>query len=380
MQRNLIEQGGWLDEVHFVRNTEKEEDLEYLHALVDANPRYRILEIDEEKGRDDRYSASWELLQPDAIYVKIDDDVVFVADDTIPRLVTRKMQEPNLLGVSANLINNPLMSKVHYDHGAYYPYLPTYVGDELHAEYKSQGKRDSQSNRTVSWRHTHHPAWVGPDDVKLNQDEPTTGLSPTWLRMSDSQDILRTPVSNVTYDTWGPGCQSWSVAAQSHLSLFENLLNDNTQVYYQNLTDIWYTDYRRLSINFIAINSNEILSYLPVDKGYVDEEWLTVVLPKRIGKHIAVETRALAAHFSFSFQNAIEYTDLLDRYTNFAMEKVCLTPEMFGKPIFEQQVNAAFMDLPTVTYGSSLYGSGKEEECVDSDGNWYACLIEPTIE
>lgn len=96
------------------------------------------------------------------------------------------------------------------------------------------------------------------------------------------------------------------------------------------------TDYDRLSINLIVVDADEILAHLPVDQDVVDEEWLTVTLPRRLGKHVVVETQALASHFSFSFQNAIRYTDVLARYADYARENACLAPGQYGVPIWRR--------------------------------------------
>ncbi|KAK3669347.1 hypothetical protein LTR78_010770 [Recurvomyces mirabilis] len=353
LQRNLPEQGGWVDEVHFVQDTDNEDDLAYLRTLAASNPRYKLLDIDPLRAKEDKFSANWELLERDAIYVKIDDDLVFIADDTIPRLVYRKFHHPEYLALSANIISSPLMSKVQYDNDAYFPYLPAHNSSSATAFLEQGRVRDQSATR---WRHTHYPGWKGPSNYSIDAALPTTGLSPIWLRLSEARDIERTPIRDLVYDTWGPGCTSWSVAAQSHMSLLEQLLHGTTSIYYNNMTDIWTTDYRRLSINFVAIDSNEVLSHLPIGADLCDEEWLTVNLPKRIGKHIAVETRALASHFSFFFQRAVEYTDILDRYADFANDVVSLQPRRYGVPILRNGGSNVTQE-PSVTNGSRIFGS-----------------------
>lgn len=47
-----------------------------------------------------------------------------MADDAIPRVVTRKMQHPHDFVVSANVINNPPLGFMHYHLGALHPYFP----------------------------------------------------------------------------------------------------------------------------------------------------------------------------------------------------------------------------------------------------------------
>ena len=60
---------------------------------------------------------------------------------------------------------------------------------------------------------------------------------------------------------------------------------------------------------------------MPMDT--VDEEWLTKVLPKKLGRSVAVESDSLAAHFTFGTQGGVEKTDLLERYHGYAVENAC---------------------------------------------------------
>lgn len=271
-----MSQGGWLDEVHFVRNTKDVDDLAFLESVVVANARYKILDLPDEDDQHLRYALSWKTTEHDAVYVKIDDDVVWIADDTIPRIVTRKLANPDYL-VSSNNINDPLMSKEHFDSGAYRPYLP--VHSSLPSEMYRQFEVAHNAGDTRS-EFTHYPNWTGPDDYKLDHDEPTDGLSPVWLRMPHDEDIMRTSVQDVTHDTWGPGPMSWSFAAQSHFSLLENLYFNNVSAYYESLNEVWFTNHDRLSINLVCVEANEILAQIPIDQDVVDDEWITVVLPR----------------------------------------------------------------------------------------------------
>jgi hypothetical protein len=76
-----------------------------------------------------------------------------------------------------------------------------------------------------------------------------------------------------------------------------------------------------LSINFMTVWADDVLDNLPMDT--VDEEWLTKALPERLGKSIAVDSDALAAHFTFGTQKGVEMTDLLARYHDYALENAC---------------------------------------------------------
>lgn len=284
------------------------------------------------------YNNAWGHMERGKLYVKIDDDVVWMADDTIPRLVTTKLAHPEYLIVSANIINSPLMGWLHYHMGALHPYFPEYQG------VTDPPSRDSNVLSTPparkSWKYTDYPYWEGPDDwsFDLDQDPPYDGHR--WLRLRNNTDLHRTPITQIQYATWGTGLKSWAIVAQEHYSLLENLLEQRLDLY--KFGRVWLADYERLSINLMALWADDILDNLPMDT--VDEEWLTQVLPKRIRKSVAVESevcpnpfvrhsvrsnidlrgQALAAHFSFSFQEeGLVLTDVLPRYKDYAADNVC---------------------------------------------------------
>ena len=331
LERNLVANGGWLDEVHWVRNTGIKQDVEYLQQLIEGNSAYK--EIDLEATGFVGYGLAWSTLEEGAIYVKIDDDVVFMADDAIPRVVSTKLAHPEYLVVSANMINSPLMGWVHYHMGAIHPYLPELLDVESVPPglAPQKGKKPPPATR-VPWRYTQHPYWQGPDDHFFSFEEEPPSMKHRWLRLETNTDnmvkqLKRTPISDAEYSTWGNSVQSWAIAAQQHYSFLENLYEDQLDLYQLSSKALpWVTDYQRLSINFIALNSSEILSHLPMNT--VDEEWLTVVLPKQIGKSVAVDTHAIANHFSFGGQGNVATTDLLGRYLDYAQENAC----MAGQP------------------------------------------------
>jgi hypothetical protein len=75
-QRNLVDNGGWLDEVHWVQNTDKKEDLEYLEEILASSPRYRKIDLTGEGVGFIGYANAWGHLERGKLYFKIDDDIV----------------------------------------------------------------------------------------------------------------------------------------------------------------------------------------------------------------------------------------------------------------------------------------------------------------
>lgn len=319
LERSLVVRGGWLDEVHWVKNTDNPKDLKYLNEIVASSPSYKTVELGGIGFVG--YGEAWSKLEPGALYVKIDDDVVWFEDDTIPRIVSMKLEHPEYLLVSANMINSPLMGWVHYHMGAMHPYMPEFDG---HAP----GIFGSKRSRRVPWSYLSHPEWTGPENYTFDafQDPPYDGHR--WLRLPGAHDIHRTPIAEIEYATWGTGLKSWAIAAQQHYSFLENLWDGNLDRYMMrekhqgNLNEKpWLTTGGRLSINFVTIWADDVLENLPMDT--VDEEWLTVNLPKKLHREVTVNTQALAVHFSFGTQGKLEQTDLLARYRDFALENVC---------------------------------------------------------
>lgn len=256
----------------------------YLQEILDSSPRHKMVDLSREGVGFAGYNTAWGHMERGKLYVKIDDDVVWMADDTIPRIVTMKIGHPEYFIVSANVVNSPLMGWVHYRMGALHPYLPEY-----------EGVMDAASTDNISltspparkpWRFTDYPEWQGPDDwlFGLDRDPPYNGHQ--WLRLRNETDIQRTPITQIEYATWGTGLKSWAIAAQEHYSFLENLLDGRLDLY--KFRRVWLANYERLSINLMTLWADEVLDNLPMDT--VDEEWLTTVLPKRIGKSVAIES------------------------------------------------------------------------------------------
>ena len=319
LERNLVDNGGWLDEVHWVKNIGNPDDLKYLDEILAMSPRYKVVEV--EVLGVAGYWQAWQQLEPGSLYIKIDDDVVWFEDETIPRVVTIKLDRPESLIVSANLVNSPLMGFVHYHMGALRPYPPKLDGEE-------PGPFDFAKPSHKPWNYRAYPNWTGPDDYffGLNQTPPYDGHR--WLRLPNDNDILRTPVAEIEYKTFWTGLESWAIAAQQHYSFLESLADGKLDRYQigglSDTTHIrrpWFTTGKRLSINFIAIWADDVLANPPYKID--DEEWLTINLPKKLQRPVIVNTEALAAHFSFKYQGSLDKTDLLARYQEYTHEEKC---------------------------------------------------------
>jgi len=286
IQRNLVDHGGWLDEVLWVANTEDEDDLRLLDDIISSNPsRHKKLIIPGEKLWVYTYYKAWQHLERGKYYVKIDDDIVrqlpricptaanasywqvWFHDDAIPKMVMRKILNPSEFVVSANVINNPPLGFLHYHFGAIHPYFP----DLSHAETTAD-----------SWKPSHYPYWNGSTDFAwpLHNDPPHE--QHRWLRVEEDTMLSQTPAAHLKYEVWGDSYKNWAIAAQMHYSLLENIEEDNLDLY--TFDKPWRMDGERIRINFICLYSNDILDTnidtWPRDRG--DEDMIAIDLPKAL--------------------------------------------------------------------------------------------------
>ncbi|EEA23726.1 conserved hypothetical protein [Talaromyces marneffei ATCC 18224] len=319
LERNLVTHGGWLDNVIWVVNTKDSADLAYLDRILARSPLYKTHVLPEQVGWPD-YAKIWRIVNRETMYIKIDDDIVWFADDTIERLVKRKLERRDALAVSANIVNNPPLSFLHYHMGALHPYFPDLPKNFDYNTRAALGLK-------TPWRPSEDPNWTGPDDFEWSLDwTPPPFPNHRWLRVADDKALNRTPVAHLTYEVWGPTYESWAIASQQHYSLLENIETEKLDLY--KFDHPWDMKGERIRINFMAILGSDVLDtdvfHWPDNQG--DEDMLVLTLPHDTGRPVLIEGTALAAHFNFQHQGGVATTDLLSRYKSLAAERACLVP------------------------------------------------------
>lgn len=247
---------------------------------------------------------------------------MFVDDHALPEMIRATLEHPDAYAIMANIVNNKRSHWFHHAAGAIWPYLP-----DRHREEKWP---------LDSWRPSELPRYQGRIPEKDTQFYP--GYPPPfnghrWLPLHATPEAMqRTPFSGdlpwPDYVLHGKGV-GWSVAAQAHYSLFENL-ERRTMGYYHfgagldKTFNLWYM---RWNINFFAIRGSNIARrpfWGAHAMGEIDEVMLTSVIPKELDMPTLVATRAVVSHYSFKGdrENVLK-TDILDRYRAYANENVC---------------------------------------------------------
>ncbi|KAI0597139.1 hypothetical protein F4775DRAFT_267142 [Biscogniauxia sp. FL1348] len=235
LRKNLASNGGYLDEVWFMAHTQNKDDTAWVEDLVLEEPDYKI--IGQHECENQTYSCLWSFATADnTIYIKIDDDIIFIHPDAIPQLVHTRLAVPHPYAISANLVNSPMSGMEHYHFGAIHAFVP---------DPRSKPARSA----SVTWR----PSELG----SLPPDERTA------LAAADSDSIMYPPMSPYRghgfvlvseedgghdlldtamgrYDqapggdfiAFSPPWKSWVIAAQQHYSLLRNLEINQVQRYF----------------------------------------------------------------------------------------------------------------------------------------------------
>lgn len=306
----MVENGGILDEVVFAAKTEDEDDLNYLDELIASNDKYRA-EYHHEKGID--FSQMYGPCVPGVICVKIDDDVLYIEDSAIRSIVKKKVEHPEYIGVSANLIVNFATAWIHYHQGAVFPFLP-----ELQAS----------PQNTTDWRPSKLPPWKGPTDFewKKHEKEFSGKKGHRWLPVPSVSPLAHhTPIDKAEPLLSNNGWHNWLLATQQHYSLFRNLEHDELWRYN---FETWNTMYQRVSINMFAFSGDDLAEIGPMPAA--DEQMWTMDYPRKTGRPFVIDGHGLAAHNGYASMSKksgtdlrVEGTNVLDMYRLYAREMIC---------------------------------------------------------
>ncbi|KAG8525344.1 uncharacterized protein KY384_008988 [Bacidia gigantensis] len=331
LQRNLVKNGGWLDEIHFMINTDVEEDIDWIDKRVSQVKEYKPIYLPEGAAGND-FEVVWRsAVEPGCLYVKFDDDLVWFSDGAVEELVSTLLAHPEAFIVLGNLINSAALGWVHHHEGAIHSYLPE-LEPPTHPSADSYGPK--------AWRASKLPTYEPPDGENITSfpdnieegSEPEVGAigappytNHRWLPLRDNDSLIElTPMWRTQYDPNGADWKGWQLGAQQHYSFLQNLESSDLSPYhFGNKEGLWNMRYFHANINFIALWSDDVLENLPFFVEEDDEAHFTISLPRKLGKQVYIQTRSIASHFSFGPQGLIYDTDLLGRYRAYANEKVC---------------------------------------------------------
>ncbi|KAJ5631682.1 uncharacterized protein N7484_011782 [Penicillium longicatenatum] len=306
LQKNLVHNHGFLDQVVFVPQTHDPVSLEWLTSTVMETPGYAIAP----PGQD----MDWKITQDNVMYIRIDGDIVFLEDHTIPTIVKTKLDNPKSLMVSANVVNEAALATLHSHPGVALPYLP-----ELHHVKQTSGFKDQISQ---GWRASSLPEWEGPASFRVRKGFKPPFEGHRWLLPAEPGSD-RDPIAASVYTDTGPNLKDWTVAAQQHYSFLHHLEMNHLKRY---KFPIWIDPTEPTSQNFGCFWGRDALALREIfevdPKG--DKPRKSWIGADGTRPHVNIDGKGLASHYSASSGAAgLDSTDLLDRYRAYAQEKVC---------------------------------------------------------
>ena len=187
-------------------------------------------------------------------------------------MIYTKLKHPDAFDVSANLVNSPSLSWLHYHLGAVHAYLP-------------ESKAPDDPQEPDAWRASLLPTWEG-DNISFPLDMGPPFKGHRWLPLRDNKNsLMRTPISQTEFDAYGDGWKSWAIAAQQHYSLLQNIEDGELDRYHFGRStdehEIIYTmGDSRMNINFLCIWGDDVVDNFPF--GDVDEPALSWKIPQRL--------------------------------------------------------------------------------------------------
>ncbi|KAI2622673.1 hypothetical protein GGS26DRAFT_583842 [Hypomontagnella submonticulosa] len=330
LQQNLASNGGYFDEVWFMAHTKDEDDVAWVEDLVARTPGYKL--VGKGKCEGEKYKCMWTYaVEDNTIYVKIDDDIIYIHPDAIPQLVHTRINLPHPYAVSSNLVNSPVTGMEQYHYGAIHPFLPD--PSDKPTFHAAETWRVSEKKK--------YPRDELVEDYNL-MDITVPYRGHPWLLISDDHyDLLKTPMGKYDQDrgsdpiAFGAAWKSWGIGAQQQYSLLYNLEQNRMDRYFFG-RNVRYPE-NALGPNASAVvltdgkgPGGEQVEQLPIADD--DEQDITADIPRRIGRPFVIDTRSVVGHFSFFTQHdGITKSDLLDRWRAFANEAVC-APTNLKKP------------------------------------------------
>ena len=194
---------------------------------------------------------------------------MYIAPDAISSLIATKLSHPEHIVTSANIINSPRLTWLHYHMGLIRPYLP-----EISAP--------SVPSSSSSWRASELPPWDGPGDFSLAKLPDPPFDHHRWLPLGPSYSLHGTPIELVDYHKTTEGISNWALVAQVHYSFLEHLEQGDEGFQKYKFDSMWDYMGERLSINLIAVWGDDVVDNRPFPDD--DEEYLTRTLVAKTGR------------------------------------------------------------------------------------------------
>ena len=120
---HLYKQKQDFDEWHLWMNTSVDADISYMQTLAAANKWIKLVHhvrSDPSKGINNIINFFDHAVDPNTIYLRLDDDIVWLEDGFISKFYKQRLDNRQYFLVYANIINNAIITHLHQRSGAFW--------------------------------------------------------------------------------------------------------------------------------------------------------------------------------------------------------------------------------------------------------------------
>lgn len=248
-------------------NTTNREDIDYCKSLEKKYSWIKTIDLSVPYSETfSIYSFFKHACNPNILYIRLDDDIVWLEPNFIKNLSDFRSKNPQYFLVYGNIINNSIIDHLHQRYGNYSMVKGLWGSSDLK-----------------------------PERVILDTNE------------SDKIDDI------IWYSTFcDKGWASGQIAEKKHNIFLKSIADNDLERFKFNIWILY--SYERVSINCISWLGSEFAKFNGL-VGQDEENWLAHEYPKLIEKPNVIYGQVLSAHYAFRTQREhLEKTNVLERY------------------------------------------------------------------
>jgi hypothetical protein len=275
-----------IDEHHLWVNTVVEEDLNYINQYAEENSDFVTLKYGCDKldpqqmGRAHNVKRFYNYcVEPNTFYFKIDDDIIFIEENTFEKLVEYKIDNPETFLVYPTIINNYWCTHFLRKYDAIDVPECFVCGGSWYTDFNKA--REAMKNC--------------PGTMSDNLDEPKP-------RDYIPEDRIMSPLY------WHDPQFAYQILNNTYDYIVEDKLS------FLDIPNI-ELDYEPVSINFVMWSGEDFAKFDGDVKSVDDEPWLSMFYPLKFDLKNAIVGNTRAVHYAYWPQrDYLNKTDILDKY------------------------------------------------------------------